>query len=91
MAQRHLGSGDSKQLVCRSTIAQLQTSCAFGHAASVCSRFPVWSISSCDKWIQRPLSGSTRDNTSFNHRSRLAIVPVSTIMGSAPKMTSEFM
>ena len=32
MTQRHRSSGNSKQFVCRSIIAQLHTSCAFGHA-----------------------------------------------------------
>ena len=90
MIQRQRGSGKSKQFVCRSIIAQLHTSCAFGHALKVSSRFPVWSTSSCDKKIHRTFFGSTSENTSFNHCSRFAIVPVSTIIGSAPRITNEF-
>jgi hypothetical protein len=76
--------------VWRSIIAQLQTSLAFGQAVITSSRLPVWSTSSCDKKTQRTSVGSTRENTSFSHCSRLAGVPVSTIIGWAPRITIEF-
>ena len=89
MTQRQRSSGKSKQLVCRSTIAQLHTSVAFGQAVITSSRLPLWSTSSWERKIQRTSSGSTSENTSSSHCSRFAGVPVSTIIGSAPRITIE--
>ena len=82
ITQRQRSSGKSKQLVCRSTIAQLHTNVAFGHAVITWSRLPLWSTSSCDRNTQRTSSGSTSENTSSSHWVRFAGVPVSTITGS---------
>ena len=89
MTQRHRSSGNSKQLVCRSTIAQLHTSVAFGHTVITSSRLPLWSTSSWLRNTQRTSSGSTRENASRSHCSRFAGVPVSTIIGSRPRITIE--
>ena len=79
---RHRSSGKSKQFVWRSTMAQLHTRVAFGHADSASSRLPVWSTSSCERKIHRTSSGSTSEKTSSSHCVRFAGVPVSTITGS---------
>ena len=76
--------------MCRSTIAQLQTTWALGQAANASSRLPVWSMSSCDRKIHRTSSGSTSEKTSASHCVRFPGVPVSTITGSAPRITIEF-
>ena len=91
MTHRHRSIGKLKQFVCRSTIAQLHTSLALGHALITWSRLPVWSTSSCDRNTQRTSSGSTSENTSLSHCLRLAGVPVSTIIGSWPRITIELM
>src|SRR5829696_6750863 len=90
MTHRQRSSGKSKQFVWRSIMAQLHTSCAFGQAVITWSRLPVWSTSSCDRKTQRTSVGSTIEKASFSHCSRLAGVPVSTIIGSAPRITIEF-
>ena len=82
LTQRIRSSGNSNALVWRSLIAQVATSVAFVHRVITCSRLPVWSMSSCDKYTQRTSAGSTRPNTSSSHCRRLAMVPVSTITGS---------
>ena len=51
---------------------------------------PVWSPSSCDRKIQRTSSGSTTEKTFSSHSSRCTGAPVSTMTGSAPRMTIEF-
>ena len=60
MIQRHRSSGKLKQLVCRSTMAQLHTSLALGQRSITSSRLPLWSTSSCDRNTQCTSSGSTR-------------------------------
>jgi hypothetical protein len=47
-------------------------------------------MSSWERKIHRTSAGSTSENTSSSHCFRFAIVPVSTITGSAPRMTIEF-
>ena len=91
MTQRHRSSGKSKQFVWRSTIAQLHTSFAFGHAVITSSRLPLWSTSSCERNTHLTSSGSTSENASSSHCLRFAGVPVSTITGSSPRITIELM
>ena len=50
----------------------------------------MWSPSSWERKIQRTSSGSTTENTFSSHCSRCIGAPVSTITGSAPRITMEF-
>ena len=68
-------------------MAKLATSVAFGHRSSTASRLPMWSWSSWDRTIQRTSSGSTSEVTWSIHASRTRSEPVSTITGSAPRIT----
>ena len=77
--------------MCRSTSAQLATNVAFAQTLITSSRLPVWSMSSWEMNTHFTSSGSTSENASSSHCLRLAIVPVSTITGSAPVMTIELM
>ena len=61
-----------------------------GQASITCRRFPEWSRSSWDKNTQRTSSGSTSPQAAASHSSRLAGAPVSIRVGSAPRMTMEF-
>src|SRR4051794_17538090 len=90
LTQRQRSSGNSNALLWRSSIAQLHTSVAFGHAVSTSSRLPVWSTSSCERYTHFTSAGSTRLKTSSRNCLRFAIVPVSRINGSSPLITIEF-
>jgi hypothetical protein len=49
----------------------------------------VWSLSSWERNTQRTSSGSTREKTCSSQRSRWIGAPVSTMIGSAPRMSIE--
>ena len=68
---------------------KLPISVAFGQRSRASSRPPVWSPSSWERKIQRTSSGSTTENTFSSHSSRCTGAPVSTMTGSAPRMTME--
>src|SRR5262249_16557085 len=87
LTQRTLVNGNSNGLLCRSSIAQLHTMVAFGHASITSSRLPVWSTSSCDKYTHLTSAGSTRLNASSRNCLRFAIVFVSRMIGSLPLIT----
>ena len=63
------------------------TSVACGHRSSTASRLPMWSWSSWERKTQRTSSGSTTEKTYASHASRTSEQPVSTITGSAPRIT----
>ena len=52
--------------------------------------FPMWSWSSWVMTIQRTSSGSTTENARSAQSSRTSAHPVSTITGSAPRITRLF-
>jgi hypothetical protein len=68
---------------------KLVTTVAEGHIAKASASPPTWSPSSCDKKIQRTSSGSTNEKTCSSHDSRWTGAPVSTMIGSRPRIRSE--
>ena len=60
---------------------------ALGQRVSTTSRLPVWSWSSWDRKIHRTSSGSTTENACSSQASRTSAEPVSTSIGSRPRIT----
>jgi len=68
---------------------KLVTNVADGHIAKASATPPMWWPSSCDRKIQRTSSGSTSEKTCSSHRRRWTGAPVSTMIGSLPRISSE--